>query len=165
MSKQLLYQQALLAHHKSPYGFNDLIDITCQGQGSNLACGDEITLQLNIADGVIQELAFTGDSCAICRASASILCHTIANKTLASSERISKELIKLLLNKTLSKKQLASQNENSVNVPIVDTLDNELAAAFSPILSVCAFPVRVQCAVLPWNTLIEVTDKYLKKQD
>jgi len=74
-SQESLYQKALLAEHQKPVGFGiDIEKVSHNAQGYNPACGDEIIIACDITENVINHIGFSGDSCAICRASASILC-------------------------------------------------------------------------------------------
>ncbi|REL25971.1 iron-sulfur cluster assembly scaffold protein [Thalassotalea euphylliae] len=123
-----LYQQAMLAHHQNPYGFETDIKPTHQQEGYNPACGDEITVAFEISNNMLDNLNFSGDSCAICRASASIMCQTLANCSLTEAKRLLDE----------KHSDLAEQK------PLVGLLE--------PLNSVYAFPIRLQCALLPWQT-------------
>ena len=128
-----LYQKALLNHHKDPVGFDVEINGNCQAQGQNIACGDEISITIEVENHQIKALAFNGDSCAICRASASLMCAHLAKLTINEAEVVSQQLV-------------TSIKENTALVA-------DLAKLFSPLLAIQQFPVRKQCAILPWTTL------------
>lgn len=144
-----LYQEAMLCHHKNPTGFNKPIKANVTAQGENAVCGDEITLELVLEDTskgrVINDIAFVGDSCAICRASASILCQQVNH---------------LLFNEASDKSAFASAiiNANCVE----EYQDNSLYQAFAPLSVVHQYPVRKQCALLPWLTLDKLLDSVRK---
>jgi nitrogen fixation NifU-like protein len=133
MNTSQLYQKALLEHHKKPYGFEKEIEANATAHGSNVSCGDEISLKVNVQQENLVELAFTGDSCAICRASASLLCQHMENLPLNEV----KKMVSLQLEK-LTKITRSSQ-----------LFENE----FEPLNVVVKFPIRKQCAILPWSTL------------
>ncbi|WP_175573105.1 MULTISPECIES: iron-sulfur cluster assembly scaffold protein [Thalassotalea] len=146
-SQHQLYQTALLAHHKHPVGFELAINADASYEGVNPACGDEITVSCEIKHqgelSVIKAIAFHGDSCAICRASASIMCQEAQGITLVEAMLMAQQLTGAL----------------STNISMI----GELAEQFSPLLMIQQFPVRKQCALLPWNTLME-TLKCLQDQ-
>ncbi|MDC1256035.1 iron-sulfur cluster assembly scaffold protein [bacterium] len=127
-----LYQKALLEHHKNPIGFQSKITIHGQSQGHNAACGDEITVAIEVENETIKALSFHGDSCAICRASASLLCFHLTELTLDEGKGLGQKIMAALDN----------------NIAVI----GELAEQFSPLLAVQQFPVRKQCAILPWVT-------------
>ena len=46
---------------------------THEEKGHNPSCGDEITLQLDIEDGIIKDASYVGVGCAISQASTSLM--------------------------------------------------------------------------------------------
>ncbi|HYM82746.1 MAG TPA: SUF system NifU family Fe-S cluster assembly protein, partial [Candidatus Dormibacteraeota bacterium] len=77
-----LYRDYILEHYRRPHNFGVLDAPSVSLEGSNPLCGDRITLQLRVADGVVSEVAFTGRGCAISQASASLLTDEIKGKPL-----------------------------------------------------------------------------------
>jgi len=132
-----LYQDALKAHYKSPIGFNREISVSHQSDGYNASCGDEISLFLQIdANNTIVDIAFKADCCAICTASASILCQLSTNSNLATLNSCHQYL----------KQQLNNQaGENITQIDITE---------FECLLPVANHPSRINCALLPWQTAI-----------
>ena len=78
-----LYRDYILEHYRRPHNFGVIDDPTASFEGSNPLCGDRITLQLGIRDGVVERVGFTGRGCAISQASASLLTDEIKGKPLA----------------------------------------------------------------------------------
>jgi nitrogen fixation NifU-like protein len=81
-----LYRDYILEHYRRPHNFGVLAAPSVSLEGSNPLCGDRITLQLRVADGVVEEVGFTGRGCAISQASASLLTDEIKGKPLADVE-------------------------------------------------------------------------------
>jgi len=133
-----LYQEALLAHHKDPIGFELNINVSHSAQGFNAACGDEIEVALEINNAGKQQqikyITFHGDSCAICRASASMLCQNLSGYSIEKVSCLAQEIVQSL------------QGDVEFN--------HEHSEMFAPLLAVKKFPVRKQCAILPWTTLL-----------
>jgi nitrogen fixation NifU-like protein len=77
-----LYRDYILEHYRRPHNFGPLEQPTVTREGANPLCGDRITLQLAIRDGVVEGVGFTGRGCAISQASASLLTDEIKGKTL-----------------------------------------------------------------------------------
>lgn len=92
-----LYREAILDHYKYPRhkGHLDSPDITHFDH--NPFCGDEITLELKIEDGVVTQAAFDGRGCAISQASASMMTEEIIGKSLEELKGWGKEEILDLL--------------------------------------------------------------------
>jgi nitrogen fixation NifU-like protein len=68
-----LYRDYILEHYRRPHNFGVIEDPTASFEGSNPLCGDRITMQLGITDGIVERVGFTGRGCAISQASASLL--------------------------------------------------------------------------------------------
>ena len=69
-----LYRDTIKQHAADPVGYRQEIDATHQYEEYNPLCGDRILVQLRIADKRVEAAAFDGEACAICMASASLLC-------------------------------------------------------------------------------------------
>jgi nitrogen fixation NifU-like protein len=78
-----LYRDYILEHYRRPHNFGVIDDATASFEGANPLCGDRITLQLAIRDGVVERVGFTGRGCAISQASASLLTDEIKGKPVA----------------------------------------------------------------------------------
>ena len=75
-----LYRDYILEHYRRPHNFGVLDQPTATFEGSNPLCGDRITMQLHVDDGVVTGVGFTGRGCAISQASASLLTDEIKGK-------------------------------------------------------------------------------------
>jgi nitrogen fixation NifU-like protein len=77
-----LYRDYILEHYRRPHNFGPIEHASVSREGSNPLCGDRITLQLGVRDGVVDRVGFTGRGCAISQASASLLTDEIKGKSL-----------------------------------------------------------------------------------
>ncbi len=77
-----LYREAILDHYKYPRNKGHLDSPDVSHFDHNPFCGDEITLELKIEDGVVTQAAFDGRGCAISQASASMMTEEIIGKSL-----------------------------------------------------------------------------------
>ncbi len=75
-----LYRDYILEHYRRPHNFRVLETPTASYEGANPLCGDRITMQLTVKDGVVSEVGFTGRGCAISQASASLLTDEIKGR-------------------------------------------------------------------------------------
>jgi nitrogen fixation NifU-like protein len=75
-----LYRDYILEHYRRPHNFGVLESPSASYEGANPLCGDRITMQLTVKDGVVAEVGFTGRGCAISQASASLLTDEIRGK-------------------------------------------------------------------------------------
>jgi nitrogen fixation NifU-like protein len=131
-----MYQSELLRHHQSPIGFNQTINANFQAFDENAFCGDEISIEVNCNNGAIEQIAFKGDSCAICRASASIMCQLLQSSSL--------------------------KNADTTIINVTNTLKakGDLQGNLTPLNGIKQYPVRLQCALLPWTTLGSIVQQY-----
>lgn len=81
-----LYRDYILEHSRRPHNFGILDAPTVSYEGSNPLCGDRITLQIAVHDGMVERVGFTGRGCAISQASASLLTDEIKGRPLAEVE-------------------------------------------------------------------------------
>lgn len=92
-----LYREAILDHYKHPRNKGHLDRPDVSHSDHNPFCGDEITLELKIEDGVVVQAAFDGRGCAISQASASMMTEEIIGKSLDELKNWSKDDILDLL--------------------------------------------------------------------
>ena len=80
-----MYRQQILDHYKNPRNYGELEDPTFSHVGENPMCGDEIRIDVALAesdgDERIVDIAFSGDGCAISQASASMLTSDLEGRT------------------------------------------------------------------------------------
>lgn len=138
-----LYQAVLLQHSRKPRHFGELADATHAADGYNALCGDEVRVQLRADNGVVDDVHFSGQSCAICTASASIMTREAEGQT-PDAIRVLSERFRLLAK---------------------DGTAEGLSPRLEALGGVHRFPARVKCAVLPWETLVRALDQPVKKND
>ncbi|HVW66405.1 MAG TPA: SUF system NifU family Fe-S cluster assembly protein [Candidatus Peribacteraceae bacterium] len=92
-----LYADIILDHYRAPRHKGELANVSVTHTEKNLSCGDEVTLQLKIADDGVAELAWTGEGCAISQAGMSMLAEEIAGKSLAEIDALTPADIRTML--------------------------------------------------------------------
>lgn len=92
-----LYREAILDHYKHPRRKGHLENPDIQHHDHNPFCGDEITIQLKVADDIVVDAAFDGRGCAISQATASMLMEEIVGKSLDELKQLDKAYILELL--------------------------------------------------------------------
>ncbi len=75
-----LEQQQIIDRYKNPLFRGDVAGATHTSSGQNLSCGDEVTWQARVVDGVVEELKHRCTACAVCSASADILAEEFSGK-------------------------------------------------------------------------------------
>jgi len=132
-SKQL-YQEVILDHNRKPRNWGVLADATHKAEGHNPLCGDHLTLTLKLRDGTVDAVNFQGESCAICKASASMMTAAVKGKSGADAETMIREF------RDMATGQL-------------DPAAPHHLGRLTVFAGVRDLPTRVKCAILPWHTL------------
>lgn len=86
-----LYREQILEHWRTPQNFGKLTHPTHEAFLNNPLCGDEIGIQLNVKNGVVDDIRFYGVGCAISMAATSMLTETILRKDVEELKKIKKE--------------------------------------------------------------------------
>lgn len=130
-----IYTAALMQHNSHPDYKYEMEGCTCSHEGVNPSCGDELTLQLRIEDGVIEEASFVGSGCAVSQASADMMADLITGETVKEAKRLVGLFLGMIKGEALSEE---------------DKEDLDEAAELE---SISRMPARVKCAELAWRTL------------
>ena len=137
-----LYTEVIGEHSRSPENKGELAAATVRERGHNPSCGDEITLELQIENGIIKDAAFTGVGCAISQASTDIMIDLMRGKTVEEAQSLTQLFTSMI------KREVTDD-------AALEELDEAIA-----LKNISNMPARVKCAVLAWHTLEDVIKKY-----
>ncbi len=128
-----LYQEVILDHGRQPRNFRGIEGASGEADGYNPLCGDKVHVYVRVEGDVVTDVSFTGDGCAISKASASLMTQAVKGRTTAEAERLF----------------------NSFHALVTGQGDASEAAAgkLDVFAGVAEFPARVKCASLSWHTL------------
>jgi len=129
-----LYQEVILDHNRKPRNYGALPAASHHAEGHNPLCGDRIDVALHLDGDRIDAIAFEGESCAICKASASMMTVAVKGKPRAEAETLIREFREMATGK-IGPGGLVHIGRLSVFAGVRD------------------LPTRVKCAILPWHTL------------
>ena len=136
-----LYQQVILDHNKKPRNFRKLENANHTADGYNPLCGDQLTIYLDLEDGLVKEIGFEGSGCAISKASASMMTQAVKGKSKEQAENLFQEF------------------HSMVTGELNEEIDENSLGNLKIFAGVREFPVRVKCATLPWHTLHAALNK------
>jgi len=92
-----IYREQLMEHYKNPRNRGRIDDAQVEVIENNPMCGDVISMQLKVTDGMIEKVVFDGSACAVTIASSSVLTDALSGKSLEEAKRMTKdELLDLL---------------------------------------------------------------------
>lgn len=89
-----MYQEAILDHYRNPRNVGEIPDPDIAAKEDNPLCGDQIVLYLKLdGNGVVEDVKFKGEGCAISQASASMLTLALKGKALDEVRQIDEERV------------------------------------------------------------------------
>ncbi len=135
MDSKQLYQEVILDHNRKPRNWGALSDASHKAEGLNPLCGDHILLTIKVSGEQVEGVAFEGEGCAICKASASMMTTTVKGKSVADAEQLVQEFRAMATGKLDTATEVNHLGRLTVFAGVRD------------------LPSRVKCAILPWHTL------------
>ena len=133
-----LYEETILDHNRSPRNWGD-IPGAAHVEGRNPLCGDRISLSVQVDGDVISDIKFTGEGCAISKASASMMTQAIKGKTRAEAAK------------------LFTGFHDLVTGQAKETPPDKSLGSLRAFAGVARFPTRVKCATMAWHAMKEAT--------
>ncbi|NQW33048.1 MAG: SUF system NifU family Fe-S cluster assembly protein, partial [Acidimicrobiaceae bacterium] len=133
-------------HYRTPRNRGELPPPAVYSEGNNPLCGDDIRIYLDVADGVVRDVKFSGQGCSISQSSTSMMTVAIKGKPVAEVQAFVRRFKHMMT--------LADNDEpvdEAINLGDIEALQG-----------VVKFPVRIKCATLGWNTLLEALTESTK---
>jgi len=131
---EALYRERVMEHARRPHHHGRLAHPTHEVRGHNPLCGDRLTLALVVRDDRVVEVAFEGEGCALSIASASMLTDAIEGLTVDETRALRRRVMAALTGP--------------------EPVDADALGEVAALTSVRAFPARVGCVSLAWQTLV-----------
>ena len=144
-----LYREIILDHYRTPRNRGELPPPAAHAVGHNPLCGDEIDVYIEVEDGpdgpVVSDVKVGGQGCSISQSSASMMSQAIKGKSVAEVRALVRRFKGLM---SID----ADESDTSVDLALVESAKlGDLEA----LQGVVKFPVRIKCATLAWNTLLD----------
>lgn len=146
-----LYREIILDHYRSPRNRGELAPPALRVEGFNPLCGDEIVVYVQVEDDVLADIKLTGHGCSISQSSSSLMSAAVKGKSL---EQVRETIATFKQLMTVHESHLSDEGATPDEDADIRRL-GELAA----LAGVVKFPVRIKCATLAWNTLIQALDE------
>ena len=129
-----LYQELVLEHKRKPRHFGHLDAPTGKARGHNPQCGDDLQVEVQVEDGRLRDIAFSGQGCAICIASASMMSEALVGRDVETAQQLQQRFRAVLTGD-------ASPEEVDLGKLI-------------SLSGVRRYPSRIKCALLGWHALM-----------
>jgi nitrogen fixation protein NifU and related proteins len=85
------YRENILDHYRNPRNHGHLDAPSATAEGVNPLCGDELSVELEIEDGVVRDIRYNGRGCAISQAAASMISDVAKGKTVEEVAALGRE--------------------------------------------------------------------------
>jgi nitrogen fixation NifU-like protein len=138
LSLEELYKEVILDHYRAPRNKGRLDPHDIALERNNPLCGDEIELFLKFDGDSVEGIAFEGKGCSISQASASMMTEKIKGASTKDAQALAESI----------KRMMAGEEEGDPK-----ELDDLVS-----LKGVVKYPVRIKCALLGWNTLLEALE-------
>ena len=134
-----MYQEIILDHYKNPHhkGLREPYDV--EVHHVNPTCGDEVTLRVKVVDGVVEDVSYDGQGCSISQASTSMMTEKIKGLSQSDAAALAESI----------KAMMAGESDG----------DEKTLGDLVSLKGVVKYPVRIKCALLGWNTLVEALEE------
>ena len=141
-----LYREIILDHHRNPRNRGELAPPAPHAVGHNPLCGDEIDVYLQVEHDVVVDVKVGGQGCSISQSSASMMSQAIKGKPVTE--------VRALVRRFKGLMSIPDEDGNPIE-PDPEVKLGDLEA----LQGVVKFPVRIKCATLSWNTLLEALEQ------
>ncbi len=145
MNLESLYQEIILDHYKRGRGKGLREPFGAQVHHVNPTCGDEITLRVDVRDGVVEDISYDAIGCSISQASTSVMYELLEGQPLDKVWPIHAAFLEMI------------ESRGKVE-PDEEVLGDGIAFA-----GVASYPARVKCALLGWMAFKDATVQALGK--
>ena len=135
LSLDELYKEVILDHYRAPRNKGKLDPHDVALERNNPLCGDEIELYLKFDGENLEGIAFDGKGCSISQASASMMTEKVKGLSAKDAAALAETI----------KAMMAGEAEG----------DQGQLGDLMSLKGVVKYPVRIKCALLGWNTLLE----------
>ena len=139
MSLDELYKEVILDHYRAPRNKGKLDPFDVVLERNNPLCGDEIELFLKFDGDNLTGIAFDGKGCSISQASASMMTEKVKDLSAKDAQALAENI----------KAMMAGEAEG----------DQATMGDLVSLKGVVKYPVRIKCALLGWNTLVEALEE------
>jgi nitrogen fixation protein NifU and related proteins len=139
LSLEELYKEVILDHYRAPRNKGRLDPHDISLERNNPLCGDEIEVFLRFDGDALEGVSFEGKGCSISLASASMMTEKVGRLSAKDAAAVAESI----------KRMMAGEEDGD---------PNDLGDLVS-LKGVVKYPVRIKCALLGWNTLLEALEE------
>lgn len=143
MALEELYREVILDHYRNPRNRGHLDTPDATAEGVNPMCGDEISIEVGFEGDKVTEVAINGQGCSISQSSASMMTEAIKGKSRVEIDELVKKFRQMM------------SIDDSEDPGLDPERPGSVLGDIEALQGVRQYPVRIKCASLGWNTLLE----------
>jgi len=159
-----LYREIILDHYRSPRNRGELASPPAQRvEGFNPLCGDEVILFVEVQDGKVADIKFSGQGCSISQSSTSMMTSAVKDRTLDEARALIRRFKGLM---SIHEQALGGDADDADDADGLEGAGADGSGEpdvklgdLEALQGVVKFPVRIKCATLSWNTLTQALDE------
>lgn len=155
-----LYREILLDHYRNPRHRGELeVPPAVRAEGFNPLCGDEVIVYVDVDfDDVVQAVAIGGQGCSISQSSASMMAAGIKGRPVTEVRKLVRAFKSMM---SIHSHEIGGhdEDEDGEGGGSEDGPGDMKLGDLEALRGVVKFPVRIKCATLSWNTLIQALDE------
>ena len=140
-----IYREVMKDHYTNPRN-KGLKGYSENSHKFNPSCGDDITIEADIENGILKNVRHDGKGCLICCSSASVMCEILEGKNIEEANNLIQTFFKMLM------------GEENIDEETIEALEEAFVYQ-----GVSKYPARIKCAALPWKALEEVLINHEQK--
>lgn len=155
-----LYREIILDHYRNPRNRGELESPPAhRSEGFNPLCGDEVVVYLDVDDSSkISDIKIGGQGCSISQSAASMMSAAVMGKSVDEAKALTSKFKSMMSIHETEIGGDGSESEADGGEP--SGVDAELPLGdLEALRGVVKFPVRIKCATLSWNTLLQAIDE------
>ena len=134
-------REIIMEHYQNPLHRHVSDDSYIKVNTNNESCIDNIDIYVKLEDGIIQDISFEGEACAISISSTSIMIQNLIGKTVEEAKEYIKNFDNMINEKEYDKEVLN-------DALVYDNIYKQNS--------------RKSCAFLPYRGILKALDKYKK---
>jgi nitrogen fixation NifU-like protein len=129
-----LYQELILDHYRRPRNKGTLGAPTGSASLRNPLCGDEVEVQVELKEGRVADVRFSGRGCSISQASASMMTELVKGQTPDEVRALGERFAAMIRGDA-------------------DAASDAVLGQARALSGVARFPTRVRCALIAWEAM------------
>jgi nitrogen fixation NifU-like protein len=166
-----LYREIILDHYRSPRNRGELPTPPARlAVGHNPLCGDEVTVYVDVENGTVADVKVSGQGCSISQSSASMMTQAVKGRSIDEVQSMIARFKSMLsIGEPPPPRSTSSNGDRDGGAATTSASspggeagdvsgDGSELGDLEALRGVVKFPVRIKCATLAWNTLVEAID-------